>query len=189
MLQHTTKELWDKGRDAEERLKKDSKHKVLFAAALHSAALYDSSQSLLAWQEANPDCKLPEDGSAPADSKLQLVALPVTSKLADRAMSEKDDCLADCLGVKLASFKRIEDSTTSKLKNVCQGFYATGPHDWKASLANDCSLDTLLKEATQSILKIKGGNIKEQLDSAEKELCVWLEDIQEDVHSTFRLYM
>ena len=170
MLQHTSKELWDKGKDAEDRLKKDTKHKVLFAAASHAAAVRDASKALSAWQEANPDCKLPEDDSAPADSTLQLVALPVAKKLGERAMSEKDDCIADCFGVKLASFKRTQDSITSKLKNVCQGFYASGPNDWKASLGDDCSLDALLKESTQSILKIKGGNIKEQLDNAEKEL-------------------
>ena len=187
LFQHSASELWAKGGDAPERLKKDQKFKLLFAACAHQKAVTQAVEAIEKWQTANSEMynkaltaaqtgeqETEETGIKKVvknlDASHHLMILDIVTKLTQRALSEKDQCVEDCVDVQSVAFKRNMDSITTSLRKVCQGLYSGGPSDWKGSLKDDCKLEDLLTKATATILKIKGSSIKESVDVAVKDL-------------------
>ena len=185
MCQHTANDLWQKGKDAEERLKKDSKLKVLFACCAHLKSYAESKAKICQWKEDHSDiCTAANEavkGSNEGDCALLnpdmvLIDLDVVGKLDERAMNEKDESVMDCVERHLAGFQTSLATRAQCLKKATQNFYLGGTQDWKRSFGQDIQIEGVLKAAGDSILKVKGVSIKEQIEFAEKERsdCVML---------------
>lgn len=134
MFQHTASELWSKGKDAEDRLKKDKQQKLLLAACGHIRTVQDSVAALKKWQEENKDVY--EEAVQKAQSQEEkdpdtyLIVLPVADKIGSRAQSEKDDCVLDCLDVKVVLHERRMADVHTTLTRTCSSFWQGGTHDW-----------------------------------------------------------
>ena len=159
------------GKDAVERLKKDSKLTATFGAATACSALQRSVaeiQEMLKQEDAQGWLKEAESDNVTSDLKIMPFLVQLVEKMQDVIMHETTINVKDCLEARAAELKTTLELSLEQLKFASQGMFLGGSKDWKASLAKEASLADVLQTAVATIGKVKSAEFQPTIKSCDK---------------------
>ena len=171
LFRNKAKQLFAWGKDAAERMKKDTKLAVTFAAAGFLCSLQQSLEELkkiLAENEATALLERAARDDLDVEDKI-ISFLPVLVEALEQVvMHESTVNVQDCMESKACDLKTSLELAMNKLRTVSHGHYEGGPQDWKQTIPDESSVDVVLTKASETISKLKSSEFQPEIKSADK---------------------
>ena len=163
--------LFDYGKDAAERLAKDGKLTLTYAAAGYGGSLrtmLDEIRGMLGEEDNKEKLRIAESEDKPLHARLIAFFPLLVSSMEQMLSHEVSINVCDCLEAKAAKHQTTMELAVNKLRANSQGYFSGGPHDWRQAIDETASLDEMLEKAAQTIGKVKSVELGTDIKSLDK---------------------